>query len=284
MTGIYKITNKKNGKVYVGQSIHCGKRFDEHNCGSQLIDEVIQIEGIENFTFEVLKEVEKEELNYWEDYYILKFESFFPNGYNKRWNCNKETRAAIAKELSIEIKAEDQVENTRENAKEEIIKKEFSLVGNTFKVYCGLFFISIQKGKQHFILKKKNSKTRICKQINVTQKTLDKYIDIFKEEGLILEDEDKYYIKDLPDVTTFLTYDDFEQLDFKELYILWKIRLDNSFKIREFYLKEFYWQGEKNQLSSLTYRELRENLNSLQDKGLITVIYSKGNMLTITAN
>lgn len=25
MIGIYKITNKKNGKIYVGQSIHCGK-------------------------------------------------------------------------------------------------------------------------------------------------------------------------------------------------------------------------------------------------------------------
>ena len=107
MIGIYKITNKKNGKIYVGQSVHCGKRFDEHSHGGQLIDEVIQIEGIENFTFEVLKEVEKEELNYWEDYYILKFESFFPNGYNKRWNCNKETRAAIAKELSIETKIEE---------------------------------------------------------------------------------------------------------------------------------------------------------------------------------
>ena len=34
--------------------------------------------------------------------------------------------------------------------------------------------------------------------------------------------------------------------DFKELYILWKIRSDNSFRIKEFYLKEFYWQGEKN--------------------------------------
>ena len=73
---------------------------------------------------------------------------------------------------------------------------------------------------------------------------ISKYI--FKDEGIILEDESKYYIKNLPEVTSFLTYDDFEQLDFKELYILWKIRSDNSFRIKEFYLKEFYWQGEKN--------------------------------------
>ena len=35
MIGIYKITNKLNGKSYIGQSIHCGKRFDEHNKGKQ---------------------------------------------------------------------------------------------------------------------------------------------------------------------------------------------------------------------------------------------------------
>lgn len=30
MIGIYKITNDKNGMSYIGQSIHCGKRMDEH--------------------------------------------------------------------------------------------------------------------------------------------------------------------------------------------------------------------------------------------------------------
>ena len=34
MIGIYKITNKLNGKSYIGQSIHCGKRLDEHYKGN----------------------------------------------------------------------------------------------------------------------------------------------------------------------------------------------------------------------------------------------------------
>lgn len=54
MIGIYKITNKLNGKSYIGQSIHCGKRLDEHCKGGQLIDEIIQLEGVENFTFEIV--------------------------------------------------------------------------------------------------------------------------------------------------------------------------------------------------------------------------------------
>ena len=95
MIGIYKITNKLNNKSYIGQSIHCGKRLDEHCKGTQFIDEVMKLEGVENFTFEILKEVNKEDLSYWEDYYILKYNTMFPNGYNKKWNTTKEVRDSI---------------------------------------------------------------------------------------------------------------------------------------------------------------------------------------------
>lgn len=99
MIGIYRITNKLNGKSYVGQSIHCGKRLDEHSKGNQLIDEIIQLEGIENFNFEILKEVERNELNYWEDYFIIKYETMFPSGYNKKWNSSVGERKEIEQSL-----------------------------------------------------------------------------------------------------------------------------------------------------------------------------------------
>ena len=89
MIGIYKITNKLNGKSYIGQSIHCDKRFKEHCRGrKQFIDETIQLEGIENFSFELLEECEQSELDKREDYYIQQYNTIFPNGYNKRWNIN----------------------------------------------------------------------------------------------------------------------------------------------------------------------------------------------------
>ena len=103
MKGIYKITNKLNGKSYIGQSIHCGKRLDEHFKGSQFIDEVLQLEGIENFEFEVLKEVKNnEDLSKWEDFYITKFNTIFPNGYNKRFNLSLKEREKLIKECEIE--------------------------------------------------------------------------------------------------------------------------------------------------------------------------------------
>lgn len=89
MKGIYKITNKKNGKSYIGQSIHCGKRLDEHCKGDQYIDKIIEKEGIENFTFEILKEVDIiSQLSYWEDFYIHKYDTLEPKGYNLRLNTN----------------------------------------------------------------------------------------------------------------------------------------------------------------------------------------------------
>lgn len=95
MIGIYKITNKLTNKAYIGQSIHCGKRFDEHCSGNQLIDEIIQLDGVENFNFEILKKVNKSELSVWEDYYINYYNTMFPNGYNKRWNCSEDLRKVL---------------------------------------------------------------------------------------------------------------------------------------------------------------------------------------------
>lgn len=95
MIGIYKITNNKNGMSYIGQSVHCGKRFDEHYKGDQLIDKIMRDEGIENFKFEIIQEVNKSELSIWEDYYIMKYNTMSPNGYNKRWNCSAKTREKL---------------------------------------------------------------------------------------------------------------------------------------------------------------------------------------------
>ena len=48
--GIYKITNKKNGKMYIGQSNNIKRRFYEHCRNNEiLIDKAIQKYGKEEF-------------------------------------------------------------------------------------------------------------------------------------------------------------------------------------------------------------------------------------------
>ena len=82
MIGIYKITNKINGKIYVGQSNDIQRRFLEHTHRNKLqIDMAIQKYGKENFIFEILEECPIEQLNEREMYWIETLNSF-KNGYN----------------------------------------------------------------------------------------------------------------------------------------------------------------------------------------------------------
>lgn len=110
--GIYKITNDLNGMSYIGQSVHCGKRFDEHCKGDQYIDRVMQTEGIDNFSFKILQKVHKSELSIWEDYYITKYNTMYPNGYNKKWNCSEKTRNMFINNIDNSVEEASKQENT----------------------------------------------------------------------------------------------------------------------------------------------------------------------------
>lgn len=86
MIGIYLITNKINGRHYVGQSIDIARRWRQHreiaHCGQAPLYKAIQKYGIENFDFCILEECSKEELNDKEIQYIEQYNSYFC-GYNQ---------------------------------------------------------------------------------------------------------------------------------------------------------------------------------------------------------
>lgn len=87
-TGIYKLTNLTNQKVYIGQAVDIGERFKQHTkCGlgidtpSNMLYTAMIKDGVENFTFEVLEECERGQLNDREKYYI-DFYRAQEHGYN----------------------------------------------------------------------------------------------------------------------------------------------------------------------------------------------------------
>ena len=84
---IYKITNKINGKIYIGQTTRSiKKRWSEHcrkNSGCPVLSNSIKKYEKDNFKIEEIDGANSlSELNYLEDFYICKFNSLSPNGYN----------------------------------------------------------------------------------------------------------------------------------------------------------------------------------------------------------
>ena len=92
--GIYKIENKINHKIYVGQSQHIEKRWQEHcrNSADSVIGRAIQKYGKDNFSFQILEECTVEELDDKEQYYIQLYDSIVPKGYNvEKIVCDRKT-------------------------------------------------------------------------------------------------------------------------------------------------------------------------------------------------
>ena len=83
VTGIYKITNQETDECYIGQAVDVAKRWKDHaKCGlgidtpaSNKLYKAIQEYGIWNFSWELLEQCSKEELDEKEHFYIDLYDS-----------------------------------------------------------------------------------------------------------------------------------------------------------------------------------------------------------------
>lgn len=91
MIGIYKITSKTTGKIYVGQSINIKKRFYEHTYQAfnrnelgynSILHQAMRKYGAEDFSFEIIEECSVDQLDEREKYWIKELNTLSPNGYN----------------------------------------------------------------------------------------------------------------------------------------------------------------------------------------------------------
>ena len=80
--GIYKITNKINGKAYIGQSVNIKNRWQVHASTKDEypIHRAIQKYSKKNFEWEILEECSSECLNEREQYYIALYNTCFSEG------------------------------------------------------------------------------------------------------------------------------------------------------------------------------------------------------------
>jgi group I intron endonuclease len=168
-TGIYRITNIKNGKNYVGSAIDIKKRWNAHlnalknnKHHSKKLQNSTNKYGIENFLFEVIEECPKEVLVEREQYWIDSLNSH-QNGYNSvpkagtnfGRKCSEETKQkirnkSIGKKMSEESR--EKMSKSKIGTKQNIIsniKRSNKLRGITFSEEHKKKLSKSNTGKKH---------------------------------------------------------------------------------------------------------------------------------------
>ena len=137
-TGIYKIENLINHKCYIGQSIHIERRWQEHcqPSAKSCVANAIKKYGKTNFSFQVLEECLENELDEKEIFYINKYNSIVPNGYNIMDYIEKQetTFCFYDKEIFLNIvkDIEENILSTQEIADKYEINRR-----TVYRINCG---------------------------------------------------------------------------------------------------------------------------------------------------
>lgn len=102
-SGIYQITHKDTGRIYIGQSCNLGKRKNSHKLGKSssnisAIGNAIKKYGWDAFEFKVLVYAEKKDyLNLLEEKIISAFDCVKPQGFNIRAGGNSSSMSESTK-------------------------------------------------------------------------------------------------------------------------------------------------------------------------------------------
>ena len=186
---IYKITNRVNGKLYIGQTIRdINERIGEHKRKkNSLVGRAFHKYGIEKFDIEILETHNNiETLNEREDHWIKRLGTLVPYGYNQcygggntfGYKHTKETRMKMSKNRGRYYKEENPFykKNHTEEARrkmseyhkgkrltaEHIKKISESIQKKVINLDTGEVFDSIKEAAEYYNLKDTHI-TRVCK-------------------------------------------------------------------------------------------------------------------------
>lgn len=196
---IYIIKNRINSKVYIGQAINSAERFISHCKPSSiktnsLIDKAIQKYGAHNFWYEIL-ESQIEDYNEKEIYWIEKYNSLKPNGYNiQKGGEEPPTYYGIEHPLSTFSNIEEvhQIKNLLKNS--ELSLSSIAEIFNTSKrtimrINQGLHYEElgdIFPIRQTPLLNGKLNKEQVLEIIELLKFSYRQYEDIGKQYGVSL--------------------------------------------------------------------------------------------------
>lgn len=156
---VYKVTNRINGKVYIGQTIgDLEMRKSKHlynvvNDSNFPFHNAIRKYGEDNFDWVVLEECDSiEELNESEEYWIEKLSTISPNGYNLQTGGNnsmhhEETKRKI-RENHADFRGEKHPMFGKNHTEETIKKMSRVKKGRTFSEETRKKMSEVKKGKK----------------------------------------------------------------------------------------------------------------------------------------
>ena len=184
---IYKITNKINGKSYIGQTIQNVKeRFYQHcatKCSKAVsnmaIHRAIKKYGKSNFTVEVIEEIDSANLNDRERYWIKYY-----NSYNNGYNSTKGGQDGCKSFKDLDV---------------ESIIKEYN-TGKSLRTLGTIFKVDKQTIKD--LLIRHNVELRTTRTYKLSQKDRDKVLEDFasglgRKEIMIKWNISKSYLSQL---------------------------------------------------------------------------------------
>ena len=189
---IYKITNKLNNKVYIGQTIqkpierfyqHCAKKCDKYIL-NMVIHKAIFKYGKDNFTFEVIEEVPKQQLNEREEYWI-KYYNSYTDGYNSTKGGQKGNKPFKNIDNKAIIEQYQQGKSLRTIGKIFNIDKatvKSILIRNNIKLRTTRTYKLSQEDRANIILDIKQglSRNTIVSKWNISKSYLSQLINIIK--------------------------------------------------------------------------------------------------------
>lgn len=168
MTGIYKIENKNNHKVYIGKSKDIMQRWSSHerallkqvHHSKKLQDDYNACGGIQAFDFSILEICNANELNDKETYYIQKFDSI-----NSGYNMTSDNALNEKEEIVINHKA----------------YKELQMrIGSSYLMTY--LYLKFNADDRNQILL---NQTALADYFGVKNLTIQKHIRLFLDEGII---------------------------------------------------------------------------------------------------
>lgn len=205
---VYLLTNKVNGKRYVGQTTETIEiRFNKH-CGSkkQVISKAIKKYGIDNFTVQELAVAyNQKQLNFVEGFFIHSFNTLISNGFgynvkdiiDGKGKLSEETKEKMRKSANTLKRVEISLENGKNNRGKSrrnssskycgvyryLNKWRAVFVKNNKRIHLGTYLLEEDAAKAKDIIEIKHNPDCILNFPELREKYLNNEINITKETG-----------------------------------------------------------------------------------------------------